>query len=171
MLYKLIRRLIMHMKKSKFLNCGKGVIFDPLSSYFSYQTISVGDGSYIGPNASFSSTHSKIKIGKNVMFGPSVHIFGGNHIVDQVGVQMSSVMKKKGDIDPDVVVCDEAWVGGGAIILTGVTIGRGAIIGAGSVVTKSVKPYSISGGNPCHFIKMRFTEDEIKEHEKALYRK
>ncbi|MEZ9254115.1 DapH/DapD/GlmU-related protein [Vibrio cyclitrophicus] len=161
----------MHMKKSKFLYCGKGVVFDPLSSYFSYQTISVGDGSYIGPKASFSSTHSKIKIGRNVMFGPSVHIFGGNHIVDQVGIQMSSIMKKEGDIDPDVVVCDEAWVGGGAIILTGVTIGRGAIIGAGSVVTKSVKPYSVSGGNPCRFIKMRFTESEIKEHEKALYRK
>lgn len=161
----------MHIQKRKFLNCGRRVVFDPLTSCFSYRTITIGDGVYIGPNANFSTTHSKINIGNNVMFGPSVHIFGGNHIIDRVGIAMNSIVKTDDTKDLDVIFDDESWVGGGAIILTGVTIGRGAIIGAGAVVTKSVVPYSISGGNPCKFIKMRFTEEEIIRHEEALYSK
>jgi acetyltransferase-like isoleucine patch superfamily enzyme len=161
---------MMHIQKRNFLNCGHRVVFDPITSYFSYKTISIGDNTYIGPNASFSTTHSRIKIGNNVMFGPSVHIFGGNHIIDRVGITMNSIVKTDETKDLDVILEDESWVGGGAIILTGVTIGRGAIIGAGAVVTKSVAPYSISGGNPCKFIKMRFTEEEIVQHEEALYR-
>lgn len=159
----------MHIQKRKFLKCGGNVVFDPLTSYFSYKTIMLGNKVYIGPNASFSSTHSTIKIGNNVMFGPSVHIFGGNHIVNRVGVAMNSIAKTKDVKDDDVVIEDEAWIGGGTIILTGVTVGRGAIVGAGSVVTKNVEPYSISAGNPCRLIKMRFTEKEIIQHEKALY--
>jgi len=161
----------MYLQKRKFLKCGKGVVFDPVTSYFSYKTISIGNQVYIGPNASFSSTHSKIKIGNNVMFGPSVHIFGGNHIVDQVGIAMNSIIKTDKTKDQDVIFEDESWIGGGTIVLTGVTIGRGAIIAAGAVVAKSVVPYSISGGNPCKFIKMRFTKEEIGRHEELLYRK
>ena len=53
--------------------------------------------------------------------------------------------------------------------MSGVTIGEGAIIGAGSVVTKNVEPYTIFAGNPAKKIKMRFTEDELLNHRQLLY--
>ena len=52
-----------------------------------------------------------------------------------------------------IKICDNAWIGMNCIILKGVTIGEGAIVGAGSVVTKSVPPWTIVGGNPAKVIK------------------
>lgn len=60
------------------------------------------------------------------------------------------------------------WVGSNVTILKGVTIGRGSVIAAGAVVTKSCPPYSIIGGVPAKVLKARFTPDEIKEHEGKL---
>lgn len=53
--------------------------------------------------------------------------------------------------------------------MKGVTIGRGSIVAAGAVVTKSCSPYSIIGGVPAKFIKKKFTEEQIREHERILY--
>ena len=60
------------------------------------------------------------------------------------------------------------WVGYGAIIFTGITVHEGAIVAAGSVVTHDVPPYAIVGGNPARMLSMRFTEEQIKEHEKRI---
>lgn len=68
-----------------------------------------------------------------------------------------------------IIIEDDVWIGANAIILSGVTIGEGAIIGAGSVVTKNVEPYTIFAGNPAKKIKMRFTEDELLNHRQLLY--
>jgi len=65
-------------------------------------------------------------------------------------------------------VGQDVWIGYGSIILSGVTIGRGAIIGAGSVVTHDVVPYAIVAGVPAKLIKMRFDQEEIGIHEKSL---
>lgn len=56
-------------------------------------------------------------------------------------------------------------------ILKGVTVGRGSIIAAGSIVTKDVEPYTIVGGIPAVFIKNRFTKEQILQHEDLLYKK
>lgn len=64
---------------------------------------------------------------------------------------------------------NDVWIGYGSIIMQGVTIGDGAIIAAGSVVTKDVGSYSIYGGNPAKFIRERFeTEDALNEHLELL---
>jgi acetyltransferase-like isoleucine patch superfamily enzyme len=67
-----------------------------------------------------------------------------------------------------VVVEDDVWIGHGAIILSGLTIGKGSVVAAGSVVNKDIPPYSIAVGVPARIIKQRFSDDEIRLHEKLL---
>ena len=59
-----------------------------------------------------------------------------------------------------IVIGDDVWIGSRSLIMKGVHIGNGAIIGAGSVVTKDVPPYEIWAGNPAHFIKSRLPQKE-----------
>ena len=77
--------------------------------------------------------------------------------------------KKSEDDDKDVVIEGDSWFGINVTILAGVTIGRGSVIAAGAVVTKSCPPYSIIGGVPAKVLKFRFTVDEVMEHERLLY--
>ena len=73
-------------------------------------------------------------------------------------MNMLKTPKNKGDS----IVGNDVWIGFEAIIMSGVKIGDGAIIGAKSVVTKDVKPYTVVGGNPARFIKQRFDDDIIE---------
>ena len=102
------------------------------------------------------------------MFDPGIHIHGGNHIYNAVGVFMYGVHSKNLGQDGIVTIPDDVWVGSNVIILRGVTVGEGSIVSAGSVVTKNVQPYSIVAGNPARFIKMRFADDEILRHKAML---
>lgn len=75
---------------------------------------------------------------------------------------------KRSSDDQDVVFAGDNWIGANSTILKGVTIGEGAVVAAGSVVNKSVPPYSVVGGVPAKVIKMRFTEEEIAEHKSMI---
>jgi len=75
-----------------------------------------------------------------------------------LGGQFSCDKMAKGSI----IVEDEVWIGGGSTILSGVRIGKGAIIAAGAVVTKDIPPYAVAGGVPAKVIKYRFSADIIK---------
>ncbi len=67
-----------------------------------------------------------------------------------------------------LIIHDDVWICHGATIVAPAEIGRGAIVGAGSVVVENVPPYAIVGGVPARVLKMRFTPDEIVEHERLL---
>jgi acetyltransferase-like isoleucine patch superfamily enzyme len=69
----------------------------------------------------------------------------------------------------EIIVEDDVWIGFGAIVLSGVTIGRGAIIAVGSVVVSDIPPYAIVFGNPARKVGQRFIDAEIAAHEMALY--
>ena len=71
--------------------------------------------------------------------------------------------------DKDVIVESDVWIGRNVTLLSGVRIGRGAIIAAGAVVNKNVPPYCIAGGVPAKPIKFKWTIDQILEHESKLY--
>ncbi len=73
--------------------------------------------------------------------------------------------------DQDVIFEGDNWIGMNVTVLKGVTIGRGCIVAAGAVVNKSTPRYSIVGGVPAKVLKMRFTPEQIKEHEAILYGK
>ena len=74
-----------------------------------------------------------------------------------------------GDEERDTIIEEDVWIGYHVTLLPGVTIGRGSIIGAGSLVTKSIPPYTIAVGAPCKVIKLKYSKEEIKEREKKLY--
>jgi len=69
----------------------------------------------------------------------------------------------------DIIIKNDVWIGLNCTILDGITVGNGAVIGAGSVVTKDVKPYSIVGGNPAKIIKYRFSPELIERIEKLNF--
>ena len=135
---------------------------------FSYNTISLGNYVYIGPGAFFSAEHSRIVIGDKVLFGPQCMIMGGDHRIDVVGSYMFDVKNKLKQNDRDVVIQDDVWIGARAIILKGVTIGEGSVIGAGSIVTKPVPPYSVVCGIPARVIRQRFTPSQQIIHQNHL---
>lgn len=66
------------------------------------------------------------------------------------------------DFSPRTIIMNDVWIGQNVNMKQGITIGNGAVIAAGSVVTKSIPDYEIWGGNPAHFIKKRFSDDQIK---------
>jgi acetyltransferase-like isoleucine patch superfamily enzyme len=167
---RVLNRFLSPLFKFRFKKAGKNLRFSPIGSRFSFKTIEIGSEVFIGPDAIFSNQCGRIVIGDYVMFGPRVMIFGGNHVIREIGVPMIRVKKGPNYRDPDIVIEDEAWIGAGSIILPGVIIGRGAIIGAGSVVTKDVHAYSIVAGNPARFISCRFNHDEIVAHEEGIAR-
>ncbi len=135
-------------------------------------------GNYVsisGPGTIIHSGNSAIKIGNFVSIAENVSIQGFNHkskrpttcpILFKVFEEdFSEDIDSKGDI----IIQDDVWVGSNAVILSGVKIGRGSIIAAGAVVTKDVSPYTIVGGIPAKFIKMRFPEDVIEKLEKMKW--
>lgn len=156
--------------KGSFASCGKKVRIGRKSRFSGIENVSVGDYTSLGSGTNILTTCAKVKIGSHVMFGPSVTIVSGDHRTDVVGKYMSEIGdgEKRPEDDLDVVIENDVWVGTGAIILKGVTIGRGAVVAAGALVTKDVPPYAIVGGVPAKIIKMRFSPEEIAEHERML---
>ena len=73
------------------------------------------------------------------------------------------------EVKGNITIEDDVWIGTNSVILSGVSIGRGAIVAAGSIVSKNVEPYSIVGGIPAKFIKKRFTDENILELENSKW--
>jgi acetyltransferase-like isoleucine patch superfamily enzyme len=132
-------------------------------------SIVIGDNFYIGK---FSQIECDAEIGNNVMMANRVALVGRyDHNYMQVGVptRLASRISDKDynwkGLNEKVVISDDVWIGYGAIVLSGVSIGQGSIIAAGSLVTKDIEPFSIYGGVPAKKIKNRFdNEEELKEH-------
>ena len=160
--------------KRTMKHCGKGVYLRPLSSDIKgLKNLSVGDGTSIPKGSTFYCTEAPLTIGRKVIFGPNPTIITGDHRFDLIGKYIIDVTveEKLPENDAPVVIEDDVWCGANVTILKGVTIGHGSVVAAGAVVTKSFPPYSIIGGVPAKLLKMRFTEDEIKENDKILYGK
>lgn len=151
--------------------CGKGVYLRPMSSDIKgLENLSIGDGTLIPKCSTFYCTRAELSIGKKVIFGPKPTIITGDHRIDIVGKYIADITdnEKLPNNDLPVTIEDDCWIGANVTILKGVTIGRGCVIAAGAVVTKSFPPYSIIGGVPAKLLKMRFTSEQIIEHERLL---
>ena len=112
--------------------------------------LTLGERSFIGQN-SVIGVNETINIGSEVMIAQSVSIRDTDHCFDNVNIPMS----RQGIKTAPIIISNDVWIGYGAVITKGVTIGEGAIIGANAVVTKDVPPYAIMGGVPAKLIKYR----------------
>lgn len=156
--------------KRAMLHCGKGVYLRPTSSDFKgLANLSIGDGSSIPRRSTFYCTEARLTIGRNVIFGPNPTIITGDHRIDAVGKSIIDSCEKLPENDAPVVIEDDVWGGVNITILKGVTVGRGSVIAAGSVVNRSCPPYSIIGGVPARILRYRFTIEQILEHERIVY--
>lgn len=143
--------------------------------YSSMHNIHVGYGSYGG---CFNSTNiaSGTFFGNYCSIAQDVKVFRANHPLDHFTLHplfynpIFGYVKDDQLHRPELYIGHDVWIGSSAIILPSVmTIGNGAVIGAGSVVTKDVPPYSVVVGNPARIIKMRFSEGQIKELEASKW--
>lgn len=152
-------------------SCGNSVMLKPSSSIFKgIENFHFSNDIRIARNAMIYSTNAKLFIGPKVGIAPYLKIVTGNHRVDEVGVFMfDSKSEKRSEDDKDVILEGDLWIGAGVTILSGVRIGRGSVIAAGSVVNKSFPPYSIIGGVPAKILRYRFSVEEIINHERELY--
>lgn len=138
---------------------------------FPLKCVKVGYRSYGELNVySYSNgKNEKLTVGDYVSIANNVSfVLGGNHNINTFTTYPLKTFVlnipyedafSKGAIN----ICNEVWIGFGATILSGVTIGKGAIIAAGSLVVKDVPPYSIFGGNPANLIKYRFNQEVIDD--------
>ena len=111
------------------------------------KNIEIGKGSFINSEIRFGVPKDKVIIGANVQIGPRVMFETVNHGLKYIPG------KGRGGWTKSIIIEDEVWIGGGAIITQGVTVGRGSVIAAGAVVTKDVEPNTIVGGVPAKFIR------------------
>jgi acetyltransferase-like isoleucine patch superfamily enzyme len=107
-----------------------------------------------------------LEIGRYCQLAPFVALHSSQHPIDHLAINTTSLlldglMASAAASDP-IRVGSDVWIGHGAVVLPGVTISDGAVVGAGSVVTKSVGPYAIAVGNPARVVRRRF-DDEVVE--------
>lgn len=122
-----------------------------------YGHVRIGDWSFVNYGATFLDANY-ITLGKFVAVGPNVQFITDTHPVKP---EERFLPPEEGDALPfrvmntahPIVVEDYAWIGAGAIVLPGVTIGKGAVVAAGAVVTRDVAPRTIVAGNPARFLR------------------
>lgn len=149
-----IRRFVC---KGIFKYAGKNIIIEKGVRFGDGADVQIGDNSTIGVNFELFGP-ATFKIGSNVLIGPDVLFITVNHRFDRLDIPI----KAQGHNEPEeITVDDDVWIGARVIILPGVCIGRGSIIGAGSVVAKNVPEYAIVAGNPARVKEYRANRSKI----------
>lgn len=123
-----------------YVTISRGVMIRP-SSYYGGDYgvgLTMGENSSIGPYG-YVGCSGRITIGKNVMFGPKCSLFAENHVFSDT----ESSIKSQGVQQKGITIEDDCWIGSNVTILDGVTIGKGSVIGAGTLVIKDVPAGSV----------------------------
>lgn len=105
--------------------------------------ITLGAGTYMNFGCCILDCN-KVTIGARVLFGPNVQVYAATHPLEG-SIRQGT---KGPELALPITIGNDVWIGGGAIILPGITIGEHSVVGAGAVVTKDVAPYTVVAGNP-----------------------
>jgi acetyltransferase-like isoleucine patch superfamily enzyme len=158
--------------KRKFLTYGADVHVGGGTRLWAPGHIRIGRSVYIGKQVSIEANAD---IGDYCMLANRVAFVGRHdHDMRQLGVPIRfASWIGDGDMAPEfreeeVRLEPDVWVGYGSILLTGIVVGRGAVVAAGAVVTKSVPPYAIVAGVPAKVVGYRFSKSEVNSHEPSV---
>ena len=130
----------------------------PFHANWGGRNVFLGDSVYANSNFTLVDD-GEIYIGNYVMFGPNVVVATASHPIEP------ELRRKAFQFNIPVRINDNVWIGAGAILLPGITIGENSVIGAGSVVTKDIPKNVIAVGNPCKVVR------EIGERDRIYYYK
>jgi acetyltransferase-like isoleucine patch superfamily enzyme len=154
---------------------GKRVHIGLGSTLWAPQHMTIADDVYIGK---FCTIECDGSIGSGVLIANLVGLVGRlDHDFRTVGLPVRFAPWIGGEgyagrgLGLEVTIGDDVWIGYGSVVLSGVTVGRGAIVAAGTVVVEDVPSYSIVRGNPGVVVGQRFESAEIRRHEMLLARR
>lgn len=116
----------------------------------------IGKGFSIDNNSGFGEfcffgAAGGIKIGRNVIMGQNIRFHSENHNFDRLDIPI----REQGVVNKGIIIEDDCWFGSGVVVLDGVTVGKGSVLGANTLVNKDIPPYSIAVGNPVKIVKSR----------------
>lgn len=154
-----------YIKGYKNIELGDNIIFSSQSQLYAESPtnesrIKIGNNVGFNVNVMINADNmGEIIIGNNVMVGPNTVFRSANHAFRDPGIPMRLQGHTKGQI----MVGSDVWIGANCVILTNVNIGKGAVIGAGAVVTKDVPDFEIVGGVPAKRIGSRLTEPSVNK--------
>lgn len=165
-IFTLIKEVVMHFRKIRYgwRNISSKSWVSPRQNYIS-SSFHLGDFGFIGHSCTI---YPRVRAGRFLLMAPEVSIIGKDHSFDKVGIPMCFSGR---EAIPVTIIGDDVWIGSRAIIMVGVKIGDGAIIAAGSIVTRDVPPFSIVGGVPARVIAYRFACQHDQENHLALINK
>jgi maltose O-acetyltransferase len=141
-----VRRLVC---RPLFKYAGRNINIEKGAAFGNGSQIEIGDNSGIGINCQL---FGPVKIGCDVMMASDVIILTANHKFDRLDIPMC---QQGSNSHSPVIIEDDVWIGTRVIVLPGVKIAKGAIVGAGAIVTKDVPEYAVAAGNPARVIKYR----------------
>lgn len=168
-LFDRINGCIGHYLKKNMGYCGKNVILGRPSVCTNINNMYLSDNTNIFSDFKFISYTGKFYMGKNSGSAQGLTIITGNHHRTPGLSLKDDIASREHDIEKDIIVEEDVWIGANVTLMDGCHIGRGAIIGANSVVRFKVPPYAIVIGNPAKVIGFAFTPEEVKIHEGKLY--
>lgn len=171
----LLSKIIHRCRKHQYKNITLTSTVRPNVKVYNSDNLVMGRNTNIDNGALIMNTRARFVMKDNSGAAIGLTVVTGNHLSIK-GKLFKMVTNKDKDIidvnhelDKDVIVEEDVWIGSNVTLLSGTHINRGAIVGSGSIVRTSIPPYSIVIGNPAKVIGFRFTPEEIIEHEKLLY--
>ena len=156
--------------RSDFGSAGKNLNVGFPVNIMSPKTVHLEDNTVLRAGLSIQNNHNEhVYIKKYTVISKNVTIVTNNHR-STVGIPQCLLGASHiNDTSRDITIGEDVWVGTNATILSGGDVGRGCIVGACSLVTRPVPPYALVVGSPAKIVGVKFTIDQILEHEKKLY--
>lgn len=168
-----VLKLYLFKRKWRFKNKNNSTV---AKTIFEMNAVTVGRYTYGNLDVrNWGSENEKLIIGDFCSIANTTFVLGGNHNYSHFSTFPSNVRFlgaiREAYSNGPIVVSDDVWLGIDTMVMSGVTIGQGAVVAARSVVVKDVPPYAIVGGNPAKIIKYRFSPEIIEKLLKVNFKK